>query len=54
MDELVAAVYLDVDPASYPIARRSMWAHLRKLRHEGKACSDDPEDIEATWRAPAP
>jgi glyoxylase-like metal-dependent hydrolase (beta-lactamase superfamily II) len=54
VDELVAAVYLDVDPARYPIARRSMWAHLRKLRQEGKACSGDPEDIEATWRTPAP
>ena len=52
VDELVAAVYLDVDPALHPIARQSMWAHLRKLADEGIAAGDDPDDIEALW-APA-
>jgi glyoxylase-like metal-dependent hydrolase (beta-lactamase superfamily II) len=35
--ELVAAVYADVDPALFPIARMSLWAHLRKLAQEGRA-----------------
>jgi len=51
VDELVTAVYLDVDLARHPIARRSMWAHLRKLADEKRAYSDDREDIGATWTA---
>jgi len=51
VDELVAAVYLDVDRARHPIARRSMWAHLRKLAGEDRAYSEDPDDIGATWTA---
>jgi glyoxylase-like metal-dependent hydrolase (beta-lactamase superfamily II) len=51
VDELVTAVYVDVNPAMHPIARRSMWAHLRKLGSEAMAYSEHPEDIEATWVA---
>ena len=53
VDELVTAVYVDVNPAMHPIARRSMWAHLRKLGSEAMAYSEHPEDIEATWVAQA-
>ena len=35
--ELVGAVYADVTPALHPIARLSLWAHLRKLAQEGRA-----------------
>ena len=50
VDELVADVYADVDPALYPVARRSLWAHLRKLADDGRAMVDDPDDIDAaTW-----
>jgi glyoxylase-like metal-dependent hydrolase (beta-lactamase superfamily II) len=35
--ELVGAVYADVDPVLYPIARLSLWAHLRKLAEDGRA-----------------
>lgn len=37
VDQLVARVYTDVDPALHPIARASLWAHLRKLAAEGRA-----------------
>lgn len=49
--ELVPAVYDDVDPRRHDIARWSLWAHLRKLGAEGRACSDDPDDPERPWRA---
>jgi len=51
VDELVAAVYLDVDPALHPLARRSMWAHLRKLFNERAVSTADPDDIESLWAA---
>jgi len=51
VDDLVAAVYTDVDPARHPIARRSMWAHLRKLGDEERAYSEHPDDIGAKWAA---
>jgi len=53
VDELVAAVYVDVDPSMHPIARRSLWAHLRKLGDEGKAYAKLPDDIEGVWTARA-
>ena len=37
LDELVARVYVDVDPRLHAIARASLWAHLRKLADEGRA-----------------
>lgn len=49
--ELVEAVYTDVPEVLHPIARWSVWAHLRKLAAEGRAASDDLDDIEAVWRA---
>lgn len=37
VDELLPAVYADVAPALLPIARWSLWAHLRKLVADGRA-----------------
>lgn len=48
--ELVEAVYTDVPDVLHPIARWSVWAHLRKLAAEGRARSDDADDIDAEWR----
>jgi glyoxylase-like metal-dependent hydrolase (beta-lactamase superfamily II) len=50
LDELVGPVYDDVDPARHPIARRSLWAHLRALAADGRAAGDDPDDEATTWR----
>jgi glyoxylase-like metal-dependent hydrolase (beta-lactamase superfamily II) len=51
VDELVAAVYTDVDDERHPIARHSTLAHLRKLADEGSVKGDDPDSLESTWTA---
>ena len=53
VDELLPTVYADVDEALHPVARYSLWAHLRKLDADGGAHSEDPADIEAHWAASA-
>jgi glyoxylase-like metal-dependent hydrolase (beta-lactamase superfamily II) len=51
VDELVARIYVGVPEALLPVARYSVWAHLRKLLASGGAATDDdPGDIHATWR----
>lgn len=49
VNDLVAAIYVDVPQDLHPIARFSVWAHLRKLAAEGRAAGTDLDDIEATW-----
>jgi glyoxylase-like metal-dependent hydrolase (beta-lactamase superfamily II) len=50
VDALVPLVYDDVDEERYKVARRSLWAHLRKLAADGRAASSDADDLEAgTW-----
>lgn len=49
VDELIPVVYQDVDNDRHPIARRSLWAHLRKLTDDGRARCSDRESAEATW-----
>jgi glyoxylase-like metal-dependent hydrolase (beta-lactamase superfamily II) len=51
IEEIVADVYTDVPEILHPIARYSVWAHLRKLRDEGRAASDQPETVEGGWSA---
>ncbi len=51
IDELVAAVYTDVDPGRHKIARLTLWAHLLKLRDEERASCEQPEDIDSLWVA---
>jgi glyoxylase-like metal-dependent hydrolase (beta-lactamase superfamily II) len=56
---LVAAIYTDVPEVLHPVARYSVWAHLRKLVDEGAAAvagagaGDVPaaDDPDATWVA---
>jgi glyoxylase-like metal-dependent hydrolase (beta-lactamase superfamily II) len=38
--DLVEHVYVDVAPELHPVARRSVWAHLRKLADEGSVKGD--------------
>jgi glyoxylase-like metal-dependent hydrolase (beta-lactamase superfamily II)/8-oxo-dGTP pyrophosphatase MutT (NUDIX family) len=40
LDALLPGVYDDVPAALHPVARRSLLAHLIKLRHEGLAAAD--------------
>jgi glyoxylase-like metal-dependent hydrolase (beta-lactamase superfamily II) len=51
VDELLPTVYADVDPELHPVARFSLWAHLRKLGAEHRAVGDDPDHISAYWTA---
>jgi glyoxylase-like metal-dependent hydrolase (beta-lactamase superfamily II) len=48
-EDIVAALYADVPRQLHPVARFSVWAHLRKLLSDGIAQSPEPEDIEAPW-----
>ncbi|HRA78037.1 MAG TPA: MBL fold metallo-hydrolase [Burkholderiaceae bacterium] len=41
LDELVVLAYDDVDPILHPVAKRSLTAHLLKLRDERRATFDD-------------
>jgi glyoxylase-like metal-dependent hydrolase (beta-lactamase superfamily II) len=54
VEELVAAVYTDVAEELHPIARFSVWAHLRKLADEQRAVATDVDDLGATWEARRP
>jgi glyoxylase-like metal-dependent hydrolase (beta-lactamase superfamily II) len=50
LDDLLPAVYGDVEnPELLPVARKSLWAHLRKLADDGRARSDDTDDADARW-----
>lgn len=51
VEQLVAAVYVDVPADRHPIARYSVWAHLRKLAAEGLVRGDEPDDLSAAWQA---
>ena len=37
VDDLLPVVYADVTEAQLPVARFSLWAHLRYLAEEGRA-----------------
>jgi glyoxylase-like metal-dependent hydrolase (beta-lactamase superfamily II) len=60
VDELLDEVYGDVTERQLPVARFSLWAHLRALAAEGRASrratdegSDDPDTIQSRWAAAA-
>ncbi|MEZ5137282.1 MAG: MBL fold metallo-hydrolase [Acidimicrobiales bacterium] len=49
---LVEKIYTDVHELLHPVARRSVWAHLRKLGDDGLAATIDRDDPDATWFTP--
>ncbi|MGH9103237.1 MAG: MBL fold metallo-hydrolase, partial [Acidimicrobiales bacterium] len=51
VDDLVRLVYADVPGELWPVARYSVWAHLRKLAGEGKAVTEDVDRLDSRWRA---
>lgn len=51
IEQIVADVYTDVPEVLHPIARYSVWAHLRKLRDDGRASSEEPETVAGGWSA---
>jgi hypothetical protein len=48
---LVERIYTDVPEVLHPVARMSVWAHLRHLADEGQAATSDRDDPDATWTA---
>lgn len=46
---VVAAVYTDVPEFLWPVARFSVWSHLRKLADDGDATAIDPDDPDTIW-----
>jgi hypothetical protein len=53
-EQLVEVIYTDVHELLHPVARRSVWAHLRKLADEDRALSVDVDDPDAPWMALPP
>ncbi|HVT41335.1 MAG TPA: hypothetical protein VHD39_00020 [Acidimicrobiales bacterium] len=55
VDELLSEVYGDVTERQLPVARFSLWAHLRALGQEGVAEPTDAtpgaDTIESRWTA---
>jgi glyoxylase-like metal-dependent hydrolase (beta-lactamase superfamily II) len=52
---VVDLLYRDVPDDLHPVARYTVWAHLRKLYDDGRAAATDREDLDASWTArPAP
>ena len=49
VDELLPTVYAEVRDELLPVARQSLWAHLRKLDAEGAVRGEDRSDVEAAW-----
>ena len=49
----MAAIYTDVPEVLHPVARFSVWAHLRKLADESRATASDVDDPDATWAVTA-
>lgn len=49
VEDLVALVYTDVPESLHPVARFSVWAHLRKLAQEGEATSSDVDEVTSIW-----
>jgi glyoxylase-like metal-dependent hydrolase (beta-lactamase superfamily II) len=58
VDELLPDVYGDVTERQLPVARFSLWAHLRALGQEGRAVPGDAalgeDTIDTTWVAGPP
>ncbi len=56
VDELLLAAYGDVEERRLPIARGSLWAHLRHLVDQGLAATSGYDDLEAgrwEWTGPS-
>jgi glyoxylase-like metal-dependent hydrolase (beta-lactamase superfamily II) len=54
VEDLLPQVYADVTEAQLPVARFSLWAHLRYLGQEGRAepleAEPDGDTLETRWR----
>ena len=48
-EALVESIYAEVAEELHPVARKTVWAHLRKLADDGVVTGEDPDDIDAAW-----
>jgi len=48
-EALVESIYAEVAEELHPVARKTVWAHLRKLADDGEVTGEDPDDIDAAW-----
>jgi glyoxylase-like metal-dependent hydrolase (beta-lactamase superfamily II) len=51
IDTLLPLVYQETPEALRPVAKYSLWAHLRKLTADGRASSTNPDAVDADWVA---
>lgn len=49
IEQIVAVVYAEVPEHLHPVARFSVWAHLRRLQDHGAASTPDRDDMNARW-----
>jgi glyoxylase-like metal-dependent hydrolase (beta-lactamase superfamily II) len=49
IDELVGDVYVDVPHELHPVARYSVWAHLRHLAAAGSAHPESDDELAGDW-----
>jgi len=49
--DLVRTIYVDVPELLHPVARFSVWAHLRKLADDGLSSASDVDDPDSVWMA---
>jgi glyoxylase-like metal-dependent hydrolase (beta-lactamase superfamily II) len=47
--QLVPLIYVRLSPSLLRPAASSVWAHLRRLGELGRAVSEDPDDLGASW-----
>ncbi|HET6963241.1 MAG TPA: MBL fold metallo-hydrolase [Acidimicrobiales bacterium] len=48
-EAIVEVLYRDVPKELHPVARYTVWAHLRKLQSDSRADSPDRDDVDAPW-----
>ena len=54
IEEIVSDVYVDVPDFLHPIAKYSVWAHLRKLRGDHAVEFNQSSQVEGDLRSPGP
>jgi glyoxylase-like metal-dependent hydrolase (beta-lactamase superfamily II) len=50
--DLVQNVYAEITEALHPVAKYSVWAHLRRLVKAGRVATTDADNVDAGWWVP--
>jgi len=51
VEDIVEAVYTDVPESRHALAQFSLWAHLRKLAADGRARSENSDEMSSVWES---